>query len=615
LRLYPGKAPTAVVPRLVECDWRKERAMAHKHTSAGRWPDPQGIIQPFDCQGVTLGRSRWLDQYRQARDYFTALPDDDLLKDYRVRAGLPAPGEYLGGWYSGDDRGMFYSEGSFGHTFPQWLSAFARMYRATGDRAVRDKALRMLDGWVEAIGSDGYFLPGSRGRWAEYIYDKFVAALVDLAKYGDHPQALEHLARITDWARAHMDPAERKPEWYTLSENLYRAYEFTGEPVYRDFARGWHYSAMWDGLAQGADAFVGHHAYSHVNTLGSAAMAFAVTGERKYFDTIDKGYRVLQDHHTFATGGYGPKESFYPDEGWMGRVLVDGLNWLSYPSSFETPCGSWAAFKLCRYLMSFTGAAHYGDWIERLFYNGLGAALPMAGRGETFYYSDYRMVGGTKFYHAELWPCCSGTYPIGVTDYHNLIYFRDDGGLYVNLFVPSHVSWEQGQVGVRVIQETSFPESTQTDLVVQTPREATFAIRLRMPGWLAGPLTAQVNGQDVALRATAGQWAEVHREWRDADRLSLTLPMALAFQPVDRQHPRLAALIYGPVVLAADRGPTWPWGETIQGDLEDPASWIVRTDGPLSFRVQNESPGRMFRPYYTLGEGEPYWMYFDVGHK
>jgi DUF1680 family protein len=360
---------------------------------------------------------------------------------------------------------------------------------------------------------------------------------------------------------------------------------------------------------------VGHHAYSHVNTLGSAAMAFAVTGERNYFDAIDKGYRILQNHHVFATGGYGPKESFYPDEGRMGRVLVDGLNWLAYPSSFETPCGSWAAFKLCRYLMGFTGAAHYGDWIERLFYNGLGAALPMAGRGETFYYSDYRMVGATKFYHAELWPCCSGTYPIGVADYHNLIYFRDGAGLYVNLFVPSEANWVHDGVAVRITQKTAFPESERTDFVVRSPVPISFAVRVRVPSWAAGPLSAQVNGEDVELRATAGQWAEIHREWQDGDRLSVTLPMALAFVPVDRQHPRLAALTLGPVVLVADRGPTWPWGETIHGDLDDPASWIGPADEPLTFRVLNESPGRTFRPFYVPGEGEPYWMYFEVGQE
>ena len=33
--------------------------------------------------------------------------------------------------------------------------------------------------------------------------------------------------------------------------------------------------------------------------------------------------------------------------------------------------------------MQFTGDARYGDWIERLFYNGVGAALPLQAPGAT----------------------------------------------------------------------------------------------------------------------------------------------------------------------------------------------------------------------------------------
>ena len=586
--------------------------MQRGQTSTDSHIDPQGVIQPFDYDGVRLRPSRLLDQYEQTRDYFFALPNDDLLKGFRERAGLPSPGKHLLGWYSGDDKGMFYSEGDFGHAFGQWLSAFARMAKATGDEAVRDKAVTLMDEWAKAIAPDGYSYASNPPHSTEYIYDKMCGGLVDMAVYAGCAEALDHLETITTWSLAHLDPALRKSEWYTLSENLYRAYEVTGDATYRDFAQRWHYTSMWEGLAQGQDTFVGHHAYSHVNTLGSAAMAFAVTGERHYFDAIDNAYRILHNHHLFATGGYGPKERFFPPEGWMGEVLIGGLNWLAYPSSFETPCGSWAAFKLCRYLMSFTGAARYGDWIERLVYNGIGAALPMAGRGETFYYSDYRMVGGSKFYHAELWPCCSGTYPIAVADYHNLIYFKDALGIYVNLFIPSEVTWSKDGVEVHVIQETDFPETGQSDLTVRTASPVEFALRFRVPGWVSGGVSIRANGEALAVTATPGQWAEVRRVWQDGDRLSISLPMQLVFAPVDEQHSRLMALTIGPVVLVADRGPRWPWEEKLTGDPTDPSSWIVPTGRPLTFRAENGAAGRTFRPFYELGEDEVYWMYMEV---
>ena len=39
-------------------------------------------------------------------------------------------------------------------------------------------------------------------------------------------------------------------------------------------------------------------------------------------------------------------------------------------------------------------------------------------------------------------------------DYHNIIYYKDADGLYVNQYVPSEVTW--GDVKLR--QETAYPE-------------------------------------------------------------------------------------------------------------------------------------------------------------
>jgi hypothetical protein len=78
--------------------------------------------------------------------------------------------------------------------------------------------------------------------------------------------------------------------------------------------------------------------------------------------------------------------------------------------------------------------------------------------------------------------------------------------------------------------------------------------------------------------------------------------MALHFVPIDRHHPNRAALLFGPVVLVADAGPT------LRGDIDDPGAWIEPTDEPLTFHAGE----RMFRPYYALDGGVPYWMYLDL---
>ncbi len=98
-------------------------------------------------------------------------------------------------------------------------------------------------------------------------------------------------------------------EWYTLPENLYRACQLTGNPKFKDFGDAWLYHAYWNKFAdtsRPSDA-QGVHAYSHVNTFSSAAMAYAASGDERYLTIIKNAYDYLQNTQCYATGGYGPE--------------------------------------------------------------------------------------------------------------------------------------------------------------------------------------------------------------------------------------------------------------------------------------------------------------------
>ena len=99
-------------------------------SSASAAPAPGHRIQAFDYEGVRLLPSRWTDQIDTARAWYMAIPDDDILQGFRTAAGLPAPGKPLGGWCKEDSATVF----------GQWLSGMARLSKATGDSAMRDKA-------------------------------------------------------------------------------------------------------------------------------------------------------------------------------------------------------------------------------------------------------------------------------------------------------------------------------------------------------------------------------------------------------------------------------------------------------------------------------------------
>ena len=239
----------------------------------------------------------------------------------------------------------------------------------------------------------------------------------------------------------------------------------------------------------------------------------------------------------------------------------------------------------------------------------------MTDGGQTFYYADYRVGSGTKYYLWDHWPCCSGTHIQDVADYHNIVYFRDGSGLYVNLFIPSEVTWRQHGQTMRLTQNAQFPESNQIRFSINTERAVSASIRFRMPDW-ATTASIVINGAAVPVDVRPSTWATIDRIWQNGDVVDLRIPMRLRAEPVDKQHPERVAILYGPVVLVEDLrfnlGLQMPVG---QHSPEELAARLQPDDHPLHFRVLDRSnqvirSGRFF-PYYEAKEGLPYRMYHD----
>ena len=315
---------------------------------------PSVLIQEFPYGAVRLADSLALAQREQTHGVLIGLDLASLMRPYRERAGLPFIGDKLGGWY--DSEGF-----APGHTFGQWLSALSRYYAATGDAKTRDTLRQWIAAYDLTITRDGKFYQDN--RFPAYISDKLNCGLVDAATLTDTPAAFKTLKRATamvePYLPAHAMPhIEKTPhdredvtehwwdESYTLPENLFRAYEASGDTQYLQLAKRFLDDAgYFDALARGENVLPGRHAYSHVNALCSAARAYLVLGERKYLDAARNGFRFVEEQ-SYATGGWGPDEHFVvPGSGALGEGLSRVHN------TFETPCGSYGQFKIARYLL------------------------------------------------------------------------------------------------------------------------------------------------------------------------------------------------------------------------------------------------------------------------
>jgi len=562
--------------------------------SAASAEKPQEVLSPFSYADVDVTGGPMAEQARGARGYFLALNEDSLLQGFRLRAGLPAPGKPMGGWYDPDGFAA-------AHPFGQYVSALARMYANTADARYKDKVDRLVRGFHAAMGQDGYFYASAKvaREWPCYVYDKNATGMRDAYALAGSTEALVVLSRMTDWAEKNLP--RRSDEWYTLSEGLYKNYALTREPRYLKMAAEYDNSAgFYDLFAAGVDAFTPQlHAYSHVNSLVSAGEAYESTGDRKYLRAIENAWKFLTGAQMYASGGWGPDEHFVTaGTGGLAKSLQTSER------GFETPCGAYANVNLDRQLLRFTGRSEYGDNMERVLLNGMLAALPPQPDGRSFYYSEYQ-AGARKRYFPYAWPCCSGTYAEITADYPLDLYFHDADGLYVNLFAPSRVRWSFAGRRLELEQRTSFPLSDATTLIVRSTEPARFTLAVRVPAWAASAPAVAINGKSLAVDAAPGAFLRLRRRWTDGDVVDVSFPMGLRFEPIDAQNRDRAALMYGPLLLAAlaDKD------VELAGDPAAPARWIKPdASGPFRFRADG---GTAFRPLYLLRD-ERYTAYVHL---
>jgi hypothetical protein len=324
--------------------------------------------------------------------------------------------------------------------------------------------------------------------------------------------------------------------------------------------------------------------------------AYLTLGSGKHLRAAKNAFSMLTAQ-SFATGGWGPDEMLRaPDSDDVDVSLTKTHN------SFETPCGSYAHFKVTRYLLRVTRDSRYGDSMERVMYNTVLGAKPMESDGRAFYYADYNF-NGKKVFSNHRWPCCSGTLPQVAADYRINTYFRDPRGVYVNLYIPSSVRWLQDGVKVSLSQNGAYPfeDSVSFELTTSSPKQ--FALNLRIPEWAEGA-RMEVNGKRWTDLPEAGTFATISRPWKNGDRVDLQLPRKMRLQAINPRHPDTVALLYGPLVLFAitsgDR-PSLTRAQLLAARQTVKSAWEVATARGLMKML----------PYIAIDE-EQYSTYLQV---
>lgn len=618
-------------------------------TGSGILPTAKPVqlqAQPFDLQNVRLLDGLFKDAMLRDRKYLHLLDADRLLHMFRVTAGLPSTAEPLGGWESPD----FILRGAFiGH----YLTSCALMYLTADDGVLKDKAnyivtelakcqQTMGGGYLSAFPEDFFDdieagEPGRTGisRVSWYVIHKIMDGLLNMYKLIGNQQALDVLKNMATWAKWRIYRLDEDHLQQVLNIEhggmkglLLNLYAVTQDRDHLRLAMRFEHKRIFDPLAESDDdILIWLHGNSTIPKILGAAHRYELFSEKRYHDIVDFFWNQIVNTRSYVTGGSTDHEHWQqPNE-------------LSCQLSNRTheSCTTYNMLKLTRHLFGWTADPRYTDYYERALFNGILPTqnpedgmmmwyVPMA----SGYYKCFSMpVSDDSPDRKDAFMCCVGTGTESFAKLTDSIYFHNGDELFFNQFIASELRWQAK--GLRLRQETNFPAEDYTEIVLSLEKPIEISFHLRIPYWAVHGGEVSLNGKSLQVFSNHGEFLTLKRIWEDGDTLKLRLPMCLHLHPMPDDD-TLAAIMYGPLVLAGELGKTdVPSVKAGKASMIEPVDapvfvaesdnlnkWIQPVEGKLlTFRTVGQDEDVTLIPFYQLFDDRYaiYWRIFQIGSK
>jgi len=515
----------------------------------------------FDLQDIQLLDSPFKENMMRESTWILSITTKQLLHSFRTTAGLYTgkEGGYmdmkkLGGWESLDCdlRGQ-----TTGHI----LSALSLLYATTGYNIYKLKADSLVKGLAEvqqALHQDGYLSAFPQGLidrniagqsvWAPwYTLHKIFAGLIDQYLNCDNRQALEIVNKMASWAYEKLKPLLQEQrtvmlrnEFGGMNDVFYNLYAITGNLHDKWLAEFFYQNEMLDPLKEQKDNLDKKHANTFIPKLIGLTRDYEIEGNVENMKIARFFWNTVVDHHSYCTGSNSDKEKFFkPDN--------ESAHLTGYTCE---SCNVYNMLKLTRHLFCAEPNEKYADYYEKALYNHiLGQQDPESGM---IAYFLPMLPGAHKVYStpdSSFW-CCVGTGFENQAKYAEAIYYHTDKALYVNLFIPSVLTWKEKAITVR--QDTNFPDDATTTLTILTSTKVTMPLYIRYPSWATSGAKIKVDGKILKVIQKPGSYITIDRKWKNNDKIEITYPMFLRL--VQSDNDSISAIAYGPVVLAGVMG-------------------------------------------------------------
>lgn len=581
---------------------------------------------PFSHSDVRLTPS-WIRQKADLnRGYLYRLDPERLLHNFRVNAGIHSTAMPLEGWESPGC-------GLRGHFTGHYLSACAALIHSEGDTLLAKRIEYLIDELQkcqERLGgkylsafpeSDFDILEEKYGEvWAPYYtYHKIMQGLLDVHLFTGNEKAYAILLNMADYVENRMSKlpeteiekilysAEANPtnEAGGMNEVLHNLYAVSKDDKHLKLAgifdRKWFYQP----LSVGKDILSGLHANSHIVLVSGYARRFENTGETDFRKAVANFWDMLLNHHAYANGSSsGPR----PVAATPTSRVAEHWGHASHLSATLTgeiaeSCVTHNTQKLTANLFRWTASPEYADAYMNTFYN---AVLPVQNseNGTVVYHLPLGSPRNKIFLNENDFKCCNGSSIEAFANLNPNIYFYDEHNLWVNLFIPSEVNWKEK--GIKVQQNTGFPESQKSQITVSAEKPVQFAMNLLIPSWANAETRILVNGEPLKMKIKPVSFATIDRIWKSGDVVELIFDYQFHLKAMP-DNPDVVSIFYGPVLLAIETRKEI----ILKGNEQSILLNLKKEEGDFSFTLHNHDKVYVLKPFYTITY-EPYGVYATI---